>query len=468
MHEDHLPVQHLGPRHLPMMRHAKQEDGWVLITAIVVMALMLMVGLAVLSVADNQQRQGGQERVRESSFNLSEGGLYQQSLILSRRWPRNASLAYPPQCTQADAAQTLCPLPGALVKSVSGGSANSIFNAVDFNTGATVTWTLKVRDNSDASGNPTAIYSKAVADGAQGTACPTAPCTWDANRDRKIWVRADATVRGKTRSMVALLQLDQIRLPFPTNVVQAGWVHASNSGNKTLVNTQGNATTGSQVLVGCVDQGAPDQKNNTCNGWDAGQVSPSRYCNVGSPGCPSSVPPGMTPDALQKAIENADRTYTNVCPDPKDKTQWQGIVYINAANNNLNCTMDPNGNAPVNSNSATCDANDPSTTFGMIIMTRGQLTIGSNDVYCGIIYMPNLGTPPLTQLSKPVVTLGSGAAIYGGVVVDNGGGVEVGQACGGTCSTATITYDPNAFPRVAAAGAAGLVQNSWRELAPTQ
>src|SRR5215212_8866395 len=118
MHKDHLPVQHVSPRHLPMMRYAKREDGWVLITAIVVMALMLMVGLDLLSVADNQQKQGGLERVRESSFNLTEGGLYQQSLILSRRWPRNAALAYPTQCTQADAAQTLCPLPSALVKSV--------------------------------------------------------------------------------------------------------------------------------------------------------------------------------------------------------------------------------------------------------------------------------------------------------------------------------------------------------------
>ena len=74
MHKDHLPVQHVSPRHLPMMRHAKGEDGWVLITAIVVMALMLMVGLALLKVADNQQKQSAnseQRHVATSSLKIA-------------------------------------------------------------------------------------------------------------------------------------------------------------------------------------------------------------------------------------------------------------------------------------------------------------------------------------------------------------------------------------------------------------
>lgn len=59
-----------------MIRSARDEEGWAVVVAIVLMTIMLGVGLATLAVVDNQQKQSGNERQRESGLNLNEGVLY--------------------------------------------------------------------------------------------------------------------------------------------------------------------------------------------------------------------------------------------------------------------------------------------------------------------------------------------------------------------------------------------------------
>src|SRR4051794_30218309 len=70
-----------------LRKTSKTEDGWVLIVAIVVMALMISVGLGVFKLVDGQQALSGLERVRESSFNLAEGALAAQTVTLENNWP---------------------------------------------------------------------------------------------------------------------------------------------------------------------------------------------------------------------------------------------------------------------------------------------------------------------------------------------------------------------------------------------
>jgi hypothetical protein len=50
----------------------------------------------------------------------------------------------------------------------------------------------------------------------------------------------------------------------------------------------------------------------------------------------------------------------------------------------------------------------------------------------------------------------------GAVAVDGGGGVSAGS------SKANIVFDPNVFNTVQGYASAGLVQGTWREIAPTQ
>jgi hypothetical protein len=88
-------------------------------------------------------------------------------------------------------------------------------------------------------------------------------CNYDRNGgspNRRLWVRIDATVNGKTRSIVALLQLERIGIPFPANAVTAGSVNFSNAGNKVIVDT-----TGSNIIARCSSTGATTLATNPIN-----------------------------------------------------------------------------------------------------------------------------------------------------------------------------------------------------------
>src|SRR3954470_11475337 len=91
----------------------KSQDGWVIVTAMLVMAILLAMGLALAKLSDTQSSQSGNERVRETSFNLGEGVLSAQSVVLQNNWPTKAPCSptakgcgYPPQCTYANGALT--------------------------------------------------------------------------------------------------------------------------------------------------------------------------------------------------------------------------------------------------------------------------------------------------------------------------------------------------------------------------
>jgi hypothetical protein len=64
-----------------------------------------------------------------------------------------------------------------------------------------------------------------------------------------------------------------------------------------------------------------------------------------------------------------------------------------------------------------------------------------------------------------VASTGGNATIVGGVVVDGPGGISSGSNGQVGVNNANIMFDPRAFDNVQAAGTAGVVQNTWRELA---
>src|SRR3712207_9006853 len=87
----------------------KRQDGNALVTSMLVMFLFLTLGVTTLTLVDVQQKESGRERVRESSFALSEGVLNSQIYLLSRQWPGEATQAYNGQCTVATSANPRCP-----------------------------------------------------------------------------------------------------------------------------------------------------------------------------------------------------------------------------------------------------------------------------------------------------------------------------------------------------------------------
>jgi hypothetical protein len=68
----------------------------------------------------------------------------------------------------------------------------------------------------------------------------------------------------------------------------------------------------------------------------------------------------------------------------------------------------------------------------------------------------------MVNMSNSSATLFSqfgNSTMVGAVAVDGAGGIDLGNS-----ANTRISYDPNVLGRVTSAGAAGIVQNSWRQV----
>jgi Tfp pilus assembly protein PilX len=392
-------------------RRLARQDGSAVVTAMLVTVIMMMLGLVTYAGVDVQTHQSAVERNRESSFNLSEGGLQQQGYVLGHNWPATASTAYGDCTFTATAANTpagTCPQPPNLADATGTGS----FTQADYREG--VQWKTTVRDNPGLTEN----YTAAVL---------TAP-SYDANGDNKLWVRASATVRGRTRSLVALLKRARFTEPFPRNAVTAGSLAITNSGNKTFIDA-----TGSQVVVRCTASGSAcvDQPRDV-------QIEPNAV--VREP----ATPPAMSAAQIERFKRAAQTAsvprYFDSCPSAAQLTG--PVVFIDLPPG-TGCSYN---NVTVNAEGAP----------GIIVMPRGTLSF--KGIMYGLLYLANQ-----QGSSGDVLTLQAGSEVIGGVSVDGAGRLLVGAASG---NRKTITYDPGAFNSLQTFGTAGLVQNTWRELPP--
>jgi hypothetical protein len=375
------------------------ESGIAMVTAIMITVLMLSLGMASLKVVDTQSQQSGVERVRESSLTLAEGALNAQANWLAGRWP-NSGLPYPSNCNQS-ANTTTCPEGPALV------------NGLPASDQPGAQFVTSIRDDTNG-----LFYD----DAAMASADP-----WDQNDDGEVWLRAQATVRGETRTVVAMAKkVPGISSSFPRYVITAGKVETTNSGRKVIVD----GGTGPGIAVRCTT--SPPTQGNGCTSWsnDKGQV------------WPASVTTGY---AQQTAMSDAELagmklraqsagTYYATCPSSLPSGS---IVYIE----NGACTYP--GSTNYNS----------STSPGMLILERGTIELGGNTNFYGIIYSANRN-----QSTSNMVLLRGNAQVHGAVVVDYGGGVSAGS------SKMNIKYDANAFNVISTNGTVVIVANSWREL----
>jgi Tfp pilus assembly protein PilX len=408
------------------------ETGAILVIAVILMAIMLVIASASLSFVGGQQQRALEQRVRETSFNLAEAVLSIQGFVLAGSWPGNAvgGAATPTICTSA-AVNALCPDPNTLAAANSSSPTSANFTNVDAKSG--VSWTTRVRDNggalSDAYAQVNADVAQAGTNVKTGAAYTcTGPCNWDANGDLKLWIQARAVVRGRPRSLVALLRREDFSESFAESGVTAGSFETSNSGNKTIINASG-----SQVVVRCTNATA------ACTDYDAGksQVLPAAIVRD------ATTPPAMAAPEIARfkaAARSANpSTYYTSCP----ASLAGAIVFIDL----------PSATSCSDSNSATYNsAVDP----GIVIMPRGTLSM-KGSLY-GLVYMANE-----QNSSGPVLSLQANSEIFGGLAIDGPGRLVAGQASG---NRPTITYMPNAFNALRTYGTTGLVQNTWRELPP--
>jgi Tfp pilus assembly protein PilX len=417
-----------------MNKRISDERGFAVASAIMVLTIMIALGLATAAMVDNQSKLSGKQRVKETSFNVGEAVLNTQAIQLSETWPGSKTAGtggpYPTQCVRGDT-NANCPDSPTIAAGFSG---------TDFS--ASTGWTVTVRDNI---GSAAQYYSRTALD---ATSCPSAtgtmtPCTWDSNADGQMWVRAQSTVGGETRTVVALVKLDLVREGFPQNTITSGKFKTSNSGNKVIVDTKGCAAVGAPaggcksqraapVVVRCTTTPPPYTRSNTCLGFDQakGQISPPDSVSTGFTG---RVMPVNAIDDFRRRAKSLGTYYASGCP----ASITGAVVFIE----NGNCSYTT---STFNSVSAP----------GLVVINTGTLNLGGNVTFFGVIYAANA-----QNATTDVLTLGGTATIQGAIGVEGQGGVLAGS------SKLNIVYDPDATANLFGFGSTAEVsQNTFREL----
>lgn len=392
-------------RRLLLKRLLRSERGTTIVTAIALLSAMTVAGLASYSILDTQQTSSARDRQREGSFNYAEAVLNTQAFVISRQWAGNATVNYP-DCQQG-ATSGFCPQAAQLNASAQG---------EDFASG--LEWKSSVRD--DVAGSH---YDSTVAGAAH----------WDANGNDRIWIRAQAKVRGRIRTLVELVQVQQFSELMPKRTIIAGHFAVHPSGKHVYIATNPDSTSGHPVTVRC------NPNANGCADYqpNKGQIDPD-----GAVAGPEYVgKPALEPEVRERLRERAiaDGTFYTGCPTEAQLTGK--VVWVES------CSTSYQSNATFNS------AADP----GMVIWNAGTVEFMGNSTFYGIVYHTNTANS-----SADLVLLRGGITIHGGVYVDGNGGVDVGS------NKVNISFLNSAFDLIGTYGAAGLVQNSWREVPESQ
>jgi Tfp pilus assembly protein PilX len=404
-----------------LSRRLRAEEGWAMVVAIMVTALMVSMGLATAVVIDSQSQGSARERLDESDFNLAQGALISQMSILTARWPGGSGAAFPTQCT-AGSVSTQCPDPSMLTAS---------YNSADY--ASAPTWNVQVRDNNTATPD---FYSDS------GTSSQP---HWDSNGDGKIWVRATATVKQHTQAVVGLIQVDKQTEQLPHSTLIAGSLDISNNGNKPLICTKlpddlsGKDCTSSSSQAGPVQVRCTTYTSSCLNIRspinNSVQISPYNV-QVGYP-----TQQSLSPAALNrlKARAQADGTYYNgVCAPSMQGPQAGMVVFVDSAGS---CSYGGSYNSFAQP--------------GVFIVNNTTVTLNQQGTFYGVVYAAN---PPASGVT---VSLHASANLIGGINVDGNGTMEAGS------NHINLVFYDFAFSKVTSYGAAHLVQNKWRHFVPT-
>jgi hypothetical protein len=375
---------------------------------------VIAVGLAAFSVVDTQQGESMRERHRESSFNLAEASLNSQSFVLSRRWA--GAPIYPattPTCSSASAPADFCPDPAQL---------GAAYNSPDYVAGAS--WSTTVWD--DVSGP---FYDSAAV---EATTTPH----WDANGNRRVWVRAESIVRGRERRIVALVQVQELVEFLPKKVILAGQFELTPNGNGVYIQTHPSETGEHPVTLRCnlsspsCAEFTPDHKNPQLD--PPGAIEGQAF--IGQDAIEDDVKERLK----ERAIADG-RFFDGVCPTQEQlsgKVVWVQGCADGSYTSNWTWNAEGEGNG------------------GILIWADGYLELGGRSDFWGIVYHLNNEDSNDDELLR----LRGGLTIHGGAFVDGPGGIDVGS------NRVNITYDERAFISVSSYGSASIVQNSWRDI----
>lgn len=410
-----------------MRRLFKDESGFALVPVLALMLAMFGLSLGLIAEVEGQQRQSSYERIRESSFNLAEAALGAETAALGRSWPSGSSS--PTVCSPSSTSSS-CPQNS----SVAGGYTTSDYTQVCASS-STPAWQTTVRDN--VSGEQywtTAVSSRGHYDGA-------------VTNDGTVWVRSTAFVRCNKTSIVALVSRSVVAMDFPSNVITANWFATSNQGKKVIVDTLGSYAEPPSIRPGPASQPSPlivrcaGMTTAQCLDYEAskGQVQPPT-ARTDSTISTSILSAAQLQTLEQQASAAGTLWTTGNCP-----SSGSNLSSVNGAPVVIQgpCNVSIGGNTIVNS----------STTPGALIIENGTLTVSSNAVIYGLVYMVNR-----QNSTGSVITVSGNGTIQGVIAIDGAGGITAGS------SKTNVVYDPRAATLLKGSSGAAVNKNTFRLL----
>ncbi|MDQ3935234.1 MAG: hypothetical protein M3340_11475 [Actinomycetota bacterium] len=391
-------------------RIARDETGATLIAAVLIVLAMLGFGLALLAATDGQSRSSARERTRESAFNLAEAALNAHALQLTRTW-----VSTPLDACTTSATDSRCPQASA----VTNGYQSNDYGVACPTDATKVPWQTSIRDN--------------AAGESYWTSTVTSRAAYDANADGVVWLRATATSKCHTISMVSMVSQATVPIQFPSSIVTANWFATTNQGRKVIVDTLGSAAQPSPITVRCAGLSTGQCLKYPQN---KGQVQPPAV-KTDSAGKTQTLSDSELASLATQA-QSANTYWSTGCPTTASQlVSVSGApVYVKGP-----CNISVTGNTTINSSASP----------GVLIVENGTLSLNGNINFYGLVYMVNRQAS-----SGSLVNIHGTAAIIGVVSVDGAGGITAGA------SKANLIYDPKASGLLKGSAGATLNKNSFR------
>lgn len=412
------------------MRKTSDEQGFVLVTAIILLVVIMGLGLGLLFLTDNQQKASASEQAKEAAFNVAEAALNAQVGQISRAWPTKAEEAVS-SCTPSTVYSTksYCPTAESLKvgyeKNASPAACPAGSSKDAWGSSLSNQWTTYVREPESATST---VFNSATESGQIG---------YDPSYN-KLWIRSVGVVQCQVVSLVTLVARQLVTTSFPENAVTANWFKITNTGKKVLVNTQGKESQPAGVSARCrgFKSKAECEKYRKEEGFS--QVSPDT--TETTPESPSSTMTASQLEAVKKQAESAGTYYASgQCPSGLPSGT---LVYIEGP-----CEVEGGANETANTEASP----------GFLVIANGTFSMGGTSTFYGVIYMVNK-----QGSNGAVLSLQGNAHIIGAVNVDGNGGVEFGS------SHVNLEFNGKAIKELKVYAGATPTRNTFRELPISQ
>jgi type II secretory pathway pseudopilin PulG len=415
------------------MSRARNEEGFAVVAAVVLLTVIMALGLGLLLFTDTQQKASAREQASEAAFNVAEAALNAQVGQLSRKWPQSEA-EMPKECTSSSASSETndCPSPTDL-KLDPNTSSTTCSGTEAWGGSLSNQWTTYVRE--DPGESP-------LFNSAEEKPKPS----FLTSEGGALWVRSVGVVQCHPVTVVTLVTRQRVSLVVPEDAIAGNWFKTTNNGRKGIVDRKGKASEPAQVGMRC--EPPRSRASGTCEEYEESkeQITPPI---TEHPVTSATTLTSSQLATLKSEAQSHSTFYSPTSPYhcPTSMTELEGAVLTSITRAPV--YVEGCGALNVKANGTANSEANP----GFIVIANGTFEISGTATYYGIIYAANL-----QKSTEAVVKLQGKANVIGGIIVDGTGGIEFGS------SGENLEFDSLAIHNLTISAGAASTRNSFRIL----